>query len=105
MPDVTFITTDGSEHVVSGRDGESLMQLGVQAGVPGIDGECGGEMSCATCHVWIENEWAGKLRAASQDELDLLELDDNFSDCSRLGCQIKLNEKTDGIVAKIPGRV
>ncbi|MFI5623388.1 2Fe-2S iron-sulfur cluster-binding protein [Nocardioides sp. NPDC051685] len=85
------------------REGESLMQLAVQAGVPGIEGECGGEMSCATCHVWIGDDWAGELRQPVGDETDLLEADDHFTEASRLGCQIKFKDKLDGLVARIPG--
>ncbi|MDR5701603.1 2Fe-2S iron-sulfur cluster-binding protein [Agromyces aerolatus] len=103
MGKVVYVLPGGGEQVVEAREGESLMQVAVQAGVSAIEGECGGEMSCATCHVWIGDEWAGKLRRASQDELDLLEADDNFCDESRLGCQIKYTSEIDGIAARIPG--
>lgn len=103
MGKVVYVLPDGEERVIEAREGESLMQIAVQAGVSAIEGECGGEMSCATCHVWIGDEWAAKLRRPSQDELDLLEADDDFSDESRLGCQVKYTGELDGIVAKIPG--
>jgi 2Fe-2S ferredoxin len=103
MGKVVYVLPDGAEHVVGARVGESLMQAAVQAGVSEIEGECGGEMSCATCHVWIGDEWAAKLKRPSQDEVDLLEADDHYTDESRLGCQVKFTEDIDGIVAKIPG--
>jgi 2Fe-2S ferredoxin len=103
MGKVIYVLPDGGERAVEAREGESLMQVAVQAGIDAIEGECGGEMSCATCHVWIGDECATKLKRASQDELDLLEADDNFSDESRLGCQIKFSSDLDGIIAKIPG--
>ncbi|WP_166875413.1 2Fe-2S iron-sulfur cluster-binding protein [Salinibacterium sp. ZJ450] len=102
MGKIVYVLPDG-EQVIEAREGESLMQIAVQAGVSAIEGECGGEMSCATCHVWIEDDWAAKLRRPSQDELDLLEADDHYTDESRLGCQIKYSSAIDGIVAKIPG--
>ncbi|WP_167042097.1 2Fe-2S iron-sulfur cluster-binding protein [Salinibacterium sp. ZJ454] len=103
MGKIVYVLPDEGEQVVEARDGESLMQIAVQAGVPTIEGECGGEMSCATCHVWIEDDWAAKLKRASQDELDLLEADDHYTEASRLGCQIKYSSAIDGLVAKIPG--
>lgn len=103
MGKVRFVTANGMEHSVDAREGESLMQLAVQAGVPGIEGECGGEMSCATCHVWIDAGWAGGLRRPVEDETDLLEADGHFTDESRLGCQIKFKDELDGLVARIPG--
>lgn len=104
MAKVVYVLTDGTEQTLEARDGETLMQVAVQAGIPEIEGECGGEMSCATCHVWIEEPWKSQLKRPSQDELDLLEADDNFSeDLSRLGCQITCTSEVDGLVAKIPG--
>lgn len=102
MGKVIYLLPNGEEKAVEAREGENLMQVAVQAGVAEIEGECGGEMSCATCHVWIGDEWAQKLRRPSQDEIDLLEIDDDFSDESRLSCQVKFTSELDGIVAKIP---
>ena len=102
MGKVVYVLPSGEERELEVRDGESLMQAAVQNGINEIEGECGGELSCATCHVWIEDTWAAKVRRASQDELDLVEMDDHFTDESRLGCQIKFKDELDGIVAKIP---
>jgi 2Fe-2S ferredoxin len=103
MGKVFYVLPDGTEQIVEAREGETLMTVAVQAGVSAIEGECGGEMSCATCHVWIGDDWASKLKRASQDELDLLEADDDYTDESRLGCQVKYTSDLDGLVAKIPG--
>jgi ferredoxin, 2Fe-2S len=103
MGKVVYVLPDGTEHAVEAREGESLMHVAVQEGVSAIEGECGGEMSCATCHVWIGDEWAAKLKRPSQDELDLLEADDDYTEESRLGCQVKYTSAIDGIVARIPG--
>jgi len=103
MGRIVYILPDGTEKPVDARLGDTLMTAAVQAGVSEIEGECGGEMSCATCHVWIDKDWAAKVKRASQDELDLLEADDNYSEQSRLGCQVKYTDDIDGVVAKIPG--
>lgn len=102
MGKVIYVLPDGTQKAVDAREGETLMTAAVQSGVSEIEGECGGEMSCATCHVWIDDNWASKIKRASQDELDLLEADDSFTDESRLGCQVKFSTDIDGIVAKIP---
>jgi 2Fe-2S ferredoxin len=103
MGKINYVLPDGSDRSVEAREGESLMTVAVHAGIDEIEGECGGEMSCATCHVWVGEQWASKIKRASQDELDLLEADDHYTDESRLGCQIKFSGDLDGFVAKIPG--
>jgi len=101
MPTVRYVTNSGAVQEIEGNEGESLMHVAVRNGVPGIEGECGGELSCATCHVYVDSEWASKLRPPSQDEEDLLESVEEVCDASRLGCQIKLSAEIDGIVAKV----
>lgn len=87
---ITFKLPDGSERNVEVADGTSVMRAAVQYDVPGIEGECGGEMSCGTCHVYVGDELGSVTRAASNDELDILESFDNRTDRSRLGCQVKI---------------
>lgn len=101
MPTVRYVTDGGSVQEIEGNEGESLMHVAVRNGVPGIEGECGGELSCATCHVYVDSEWASKLRPPSQDEEELLESVEDVRDDSRLGCQIRLSAEIDGIVAKV----
>ena len=91
----------GDAREVEGREGESIMQVATRHGVPGIIGECGGEMSCATCHVHVGAEWRSKLRRPSEDETDLVEMSDDYTEDSRLSCQIKLRPEIDGIVVSI----
>jgi 2Fe-2S ferredoxin len=99
MPKITFRLPDG-ERVVDGEPGESIMHVAVQAGIPGIVGECGGDMSCATCHVYCEDQTG--FKPASTDEEDLLELADGLRDISRLGCQLKLTEAIAAVVVEVP---
>ena len=83
-------------------EGESLMQVAVKNGVEGIIGECGGEMSCATCHVYVAVPWSERLPPASLDERELLEMVDGLRDESRLSCQIRVSSRFDGIEVEVP---
>lgn len=98
---ITFIEAGGSLRVVDAKVGDTLMQAAVNAGVPGIVGECGGSCSCATCHVYIEPPWAsacGELRGL---EKEMIELTTEPSAYSRLACQIALMPDHDGLVVRI----
>ncbi|MCG7207376.1 2Fe-2S iron-sulfur cluster-binding protein [Streptomyces arenae] len=101
MPKVQFKTSSGEVRTVDADEGESLMQVAVRNGVPGILGECGGELSCATCHMYIAEPWATHFSPASDDEQDLLEMADDRRPESRLGCQLKVSESADGLVAEV----
>lgn len=103
MAKITFITLDNTRVEVEGLGG-SLMKLAKDNGVKGIDGECGGVCSCATCHVHVEPEHVQKTGIASEVENDLLELNDHVSDTSRLCCQIKVTEELDGLVLRVAER-
>ncbi|GEK79149.1 2Fe-2S iron-sulfur cluster-binding protein [Agrococcus baldri] len=96
---VNFFEQPDEKHVsIQASDGENLMRVAVSNGVGGVVGECGGEMSCATCHVFVHESWSGRLPPASADEIDLLETSDAYdSERSRLSCQIELREELDGI--------
>lgn len=99
---ITFLVDGEDPRVVAVAEGETLMHAAVQAGVPQIIGECGGELSCATCHVWLSEDWPkGSLRR-SADEVDLLEADDNFTNESRLSCQVRCTAEMDGLTARVP---
>jgi ferredoxin, 2Fe-2S len=102
MPAITYITTNGSERRIDAPNGISLMQLALSNGIPGIIGECGGVMSCATCHVYVDEAWYGRLAPPQQSELDMLEFADEPSPLSRLGCQIKVRDELDGLVVRVP---
>ena len=84
MTKVVFVEHDGSEHTVDAEDGTSLMQAAVNNLVPGIDADCGGECSCATCHVIVTDEWSAKVGGPSASETSMLELTPERSSTSRL---------------------
>lgn len=79
----------------------SLMELAVKNKVPGIDGDCGGVCSCATCHVHVAPAYYEKLGAPSEIEADMLEFDDNVNEYSRLCCQIPVTDAVDGITVAV----
>jgi ferredoxin, 2Fe-2S len=102
MPKVTFITHSGTRHEVSVPLGESLMRAATDNNVPGIDGDCGGQCACATCHVYVDSPWAEKLTAITSRETDMLSFTNELKDNSRLACQIMITEALDGLVVSMP---
>ena len=102
MPQVKFIEFNGTEHVVDANNGESIMVAATGNLVPGIDADCGGECSCATCHVLINAEWRAKLEATGDQEESMLDLNPDRTDESRLSCQIMMSDELDGIVVNLP---
>ena len=102
MPKVIFIESTDVQYSVEAPVGRSLMQVAVDNMVPGIDGECGGACSCATCHVYVEPDWQARLPARSSDETFMLEGAVEVDGRSRLSCQLKMHEEWDGLVLRIP---
>ncbi|MCW2119938.1 2Fe-2S iron-sulfur cluster-binding protein [Flavobacterium sp. 7A] len=100
MAKITFITTDNETITLEGTSG-SVMALAVDNGIKGIDGDCGGVCSCATCHVHVLPEYVAKTGEASEIETDMLELDDNANEFSRLCCQLEISEALDGVVLRV----
>ena len=100
MAKITFITSD-NETIIAEANSGSVMELAVQNKVKGIDGNCGGVCSCATCHVHVPQEHWDKTGVPSELESDMLEFDDNVSEYSRLSCQIQISDAIDGVVLKV----
>ena len=100
MARITFITSDNETITLEGTSG-SVMALAVENGIKGIDGDCGGVCSCATCHVHVSPEDISKTGVASEIESDMLELDDNADEFSRLCCQLEISDALDGVVLKV----
>ena len=96
MAKITFVSTENEEMTLEATSG-SLMSLAVENGVEGIDGDCGGVCSCATCHVHVAPEHVDLVGPANDIEQSMLELEDSANDRSRLCCQIEITEKLDGI--------
>jgi 2Fe-2S ferredoxin len=102
MPKVTFIEYGGTRHEVEAVAGLSLMRAAVDHRVPGIDADCGGQCACATCHVYVDAAWEGKLAVPSEMEADMLSFAATTQPNSRLSCQITVTESLDGIVVSMP---
>lgn len=103
MPKVVYIAESGEERAIDAPVGESVMAAAVKNGVPGIIGECGGNASCATCHVWVRAEFLPLLGEIEEMEEDLLDM--GVSDRragSRLSCQVPVTEQLDGLTVDIP---
>ena len=101
MLEATFIQFDGKKITCECEEGESLMSVAINNFVEGIDGDCGGGCSCATCHVYVDSEWL-KSNITDASEEALLSLNPDRENNSRLSCQIAMKEELNGIVVRIP---
>ena len=102
MGKVIFVAVDGSKHAVELMDDQSVMEGAREHGIAGIEGKCGGHCICATCHVYIDEEWLARTGKQSHLEEDLLDFVENATPNSRLCCQIKMSEQLDGLVVHLP---
>ncbi|GLB68307.1 2Fe-2S iron-sulfur cluster-binding protein [Arthrobacter mangrovi] len=102
MPKIILRSPDGNTHTVDARVGASVMETAVKHGVPGIVAECGGALSCATCHVYVSDSCLERAGAAEDFEDEML--DDATSERrpnSRLSCQIRMSDELDGLEVEI----
>ena len=102
MLKITFVSHQGEETSVEVTAGTTVMKAAVDNGIAGIDGDCGGECSCATCHVLIDDNWFAKAGCTTEREESMLDLNPDRGSSSRLGCQIQITSELDGIVVKLP---
>ena len=102
MAKITYITSDNQTHTVEVQNGLTVMEGAVQNDIPGIDADCGGGMACATCHVYVKEDWFNKLSAKSEGEDDMLDQAYEPSSSSRLSCQITVSNELDGLVVHLP---
>ena len=100
MARITFIDSNQEKITVEGKSG-SVMQLALNNNIKGIDGDCGGVCSCATCHVYVSPDYFDKIGAPNEIEKDMLEFDDLTTALSRLSCQLPVNDALDGVVLKV----
>ena len=102
MATIKFIEFDGTEHVVEGANDSSIMEAAVTNLVPGIDADCGGECSCATCHVMVSENWLEKVGLPGEMEESMLDLNPERQENSRLSCQVEVSEDLDGLRVTMP---
>lgn len=101
MPKMTFIYPDGKELNVEVPNGISVLEVAHKHSVP-LEGACEGSLACSTCHVIVDPEWYAKLKPASEDEEDMLDLAFGLTHTSRLGCQILMSDALDGLRVSLP---
>jgi len=102
MPKITYIEHNGTVHNVDADVGTTVMNAALDNLVPGIDADCGGECSCATCHVMVAEDWMAKVGQPGEAEESMLDLNPERQSNSRLSCQIPVTEELDGLVVQLP---
>ena len=102
MTKITYIENNGKEHTVDVQNGLTVMEGAVQNDIPGIDADCGGSMACATCHVYVKDDWYDKLDEKSEGEDDMIDQAYEPKKNSRLSCQITVSDKIEGLIVYLP---
>ncbi len=103
MAKITWKTEDGNEITVDVEDGLNLMEAATANNVPQIEGECGGCLSCATCHVFADDDWFAKTGEIDDIEDTMLDMTDvERRNNSRLSCQIVASPELDGLILYVP---
>ena len=102
MANIKYIEHNGKEHIVEVQNGLTVMEGAVQNDIPGIDADCGGSMSCATCHVYVKEDWYDKLPKKEMGEDDMLDQAYEPKSSSRLSCQIMVSDDLDGLSVHMP---
>ena len=104
MAKIIYIEHNGKEHVAEVQSGLTVMEGAVQNDIPGIDADCGGGMACATCHVYVNEDWLDKLPTKEDGEEDMLDMAFEPKQNSRLSCQLTVSDELDGLVVNIPSK-
>ena len=102
MAKITYIEHSGKSHTIEVQNGLTVMEGAIQNNIPGIDADCGGSMACATCHVYVKEEWFNKLAKKEDGEEDMLDMAYEPKKNSRLSCQLIVSEQLDGLVVDLP---
>ena len=101
MAKITYIQFDGTENIVDVKPGLSVMEGAVKNNVRGIDADCGGACACATCHVWVAENWVAKLVPPTDEESEMLDGAFQVDERSRLCCQIIMTPELDGLEVEL----
>jgi|TARA_B110000008_G_scaffold270381_1_gene300566 ferredoxin, 2Fe-2S len=102
MPKITYIDNQGNSKTIDVEKGLSVMEGAIQNNIPGIDADCGGSMACATCHVYVKEEWLKKLPKEDEGEADMIDMAFEPKKNSRLSCQILITDELDGLTVTTP---
>ena len=104
MPKITYQDDKGNSKTIEVENGLTVMEGAIQNDIPGIDADCGGSMACATCHVYVQDEWFDKLPTKEDGEEDMLDMAFEPKQNSRLSCQLIISDELDGLVVNIPSK-
>jgi 2Fe-2S ferredoxin len=104
MIKITFVDVDGTSRTVEAEEGSTVMENAVRNAIPGIEAECGGACACATCHVYVAEEWKDAVGEPQPMEEDMLDFASDVRSTSRLSCQIRVRPDLDGLVVHTPAR-
>ena len=104
MTKIIYNTLDNKVHTVDVQNGLTVMEGAVQNDIPGIDADCGGGMACATCHIYIDDNWIDKLPPKEDGEEDMLDMAFEPKQNSRLSCQLTVSDELEGLVVNIPSK-
>ena len=104
MPKITYIDSNGNSKTINVANGLSVMEGAIQNNIPGIDADCGGGMACATCHVYVKEEWLNKLDKPEDAEQDMIDMAFEPKKNSRLSCQLIVSDKLDGLIVTTPSK-
>ena len=104
MAKITYIEHTGKSHTIQVQNGLTVMEGAVQNNIPGIDADCGGSMACATCHVYVKEEWFNKLPKKEDGEEDMLDMAYEPNKFSRLSCQLTVSDNLEGLVVNLPAK-
>ncbi len=102
MAKITYVEHSGKSHTIQVQNGLTVMEGAVQNNIPGIDADCGGSMACATCHVYVKEEWFNKLPKKEDGEEDMLDMAYEPNKFSRLSCQLTASDELEGLVVNLP---
>ena len=104
MPKITYIEHNGKSHTIEVDNGLTVMEGAIQKDISGIDADCGGSMACATCHVYVKEEWFNKLPKKEDGEEDMLDMAFEPNQFSRLSCQLTVTDELNGLVVHLPSK-
>ena len=104
MPKITYKDNQDNSKTIEVENGLTVMEGAIQNDIPGIDADCGGGMACATCHVYINEDWVDKLPKKEDGEEDMLDMAFEPQKNSRLSCQLVVSDELEGLIVRIPSK-
>ena len=102
MAKITYKHDQGNSKTIEVENGLSVMEGAIQNNIPGIDADCGGGMACATCHVYVKDEWFNKIPKPEDAEVDMIDMAYEPKKNSRQRCQIIISDELDGLEVTTP---